>query len=824
MKYDVKGMSCAACVSHVEKAVCKVEGVQSVEVSLLTNSMEVQGECNIEDVINSVKKAGYEAMPVGSGINEKNDNDRNLAESEVSKLIKRLLTSAIFLILIMYITMGHNMLGFRLPILLNDNYIGLAITQMLLAIIVMMINSAFFKSGTRAILNKTPNMDTLVTLGSVVSFLWSLYVTYNMTYMIALGKENDMLMDMYHNNLYFETAAMIPTLITVGKLLEAISKGKTTDAIKELMKMNPKKANVLRNGKEVILPISEVVTDDICIVKSGEVIPADGIIVEGSCVVDESALTGESIPVDKSKGDSVSSATMNLSGYIKMKAKKVGDDTAFSKIIQMVTKAASTKPPIAKIADKVSSVFVPSVISIAVIVFIIWILNGKDMVFALERAISVLVVSCPCALGLATPVAIMAGNGKGARGGILFKSSDIIENAGKTKVIALDKTGTITKGKPEVSEIYAVNDENELMKLAYSLEIKSEHPLAKAIVTKGEEMGIEALETNEFTVEAGNGIRAVIDKDNIYAGSFYYVKRFSDISEDAVKIADNMADKGMTPVYLIKNNKLLGIIGIADVLKEDSIEAVSLLKKMNMEVVMITGDNERTASYIAKQAGIDKVYANVLPEGKQDAIKELKKTGKVTMVGDGINDAVALTVADTGIAIGCGTDVAIESAGIVLVNSNLTDAYDAIRLSKAILRNIYENLFWAFAYNIILIPMAAGLYKNIHMNPMWGAAAMSISSFTVCMNALRLNMFRYTKKNNQITDIIQEKSEVKTMTKKVKIEGMMCSHCENSVNKALLAIDGIENCEASHENNEAVITLSKEVDEESIKNAIEEKD
>lgn len=831
-KYTVTGMTCAACQSHVEKAVSKLENVDSVTVSLLTNSMQVEGSASSKEIIHAVEEAGYGASLMGAK-SEVSNEEEALEDHETPKLVKRLIQSVVWLVLLMYITMGHNMWGWPVPSFLTHNHLGLALTQMLITLIVLYINRAFFVSGFKSLRHGTGNMDTLIALGSSVSFLWSLYVFYELTVMVTNGSSNMELMDLYHNGLYFETAAMIPALITVGKTLESLSKGRTTDALKSLMKMAPKTATVLKDNKEVTVNIEDVQIGDVFIVRPGEAIPVDGEVMEGSSAVDESALTGESIPVDKEVGSFISAATINQSGFIKAKAKRVGKDTTFSQIIQMVSDAAGTKAPIARIADKVSAIFVPAVITIAIIVFIGWLIAGKDFVFAMERAVSVLVISCPCALGLATPVAIMVGNGLAAKNGILFKTSVALENTGKTQIVALDKTGTITEGKPVVTDIIGVSvHENELLKYAYALESKSEHPLAKAIVSKALEEKVELLEVNDFKALSGNGVEGTVGKEKVIGGSLKYISSFLNVDQLKEK-SDALANVGKTPLFFAKGNELLGMIAVADVMKEDSHEAIKQLQGLGIEVVMLTGDNEKTATAIGKQAGVDHVVAGVLPNEKENVIQQLQKRGKVMMVGDGINDAPALTRSDIGVAIGAGTDVAIDSADIVLMNSKLSDVASSIRLSKATLRNIYENLFWAFGYNIILIPMAAGLYPGIEMNPMWGAAAMSLSSFSVCMNALRLNLFKIhnSSKDKPVKPKalpyeeikLENKGETK-MKETVKIEGMMCSHCEATVKKALEAIDGIESAEVSHESGTAIIDLSKEVDEAVIKEAVEAKD
>ena len=827
-QYIVTGMTCAACQAHVEKAVGELKDVDSVSVSLLTNSMRVEGNADPGEVIQAVEKAGYGAHVQGEEKHSSNDLEEALVDHETPKLKKRLLHSVIWLMILMYITMGHNMLSWPVPAFLNHNYLGLALTQMLICLVVMYINRAFFISGFKSLVHGSPNMDTLVALGSSVSFAWSLYVLYQLTCMITNGAANMELMPLYHSELYFESAAMIPALITVGKTLESISKGKTTDALKSLMKLAPKKANIERNGEIVKVDIAEVQVGDIFVVKPAEAIPVDGIVLSGNSAVDESSLTGESIPVDKSEGDHVSAATMNQSGYLRAKATKVGKDTTFSEIIQMVSDASSTKAPIARIADKVSGIFVPCVIVISIVVMIGWLLAGRDLSYALERAISVLVISCPCALGLATPVAIMVGNGAGAKNGILFKTSEALENAGHIQIVALDKTGTITEGKPVVKDILPAENEyyDELLKVACSLENKSEHPLAKAINTYGKEHAVQIEETTDFKALQGNGVQAMMHGKCIVGGSKKYMETKTSL-KDVSSVYNQVTQEGKTPLFFMEDDVYLGMITVADPIKKDSQEAIRQLENMGIEVVMITGDNEATANAIAHQAGVQKVYASVLPSQKEAVIQKLKKRGKTAMVGDGINDAPALVRADIGVAIGAGTDVAIDSADIVLMNSKLSDVVSMIRLSKGTLRNIHENLFWAFAYNALLIPMAAGLYPSIQMNPMWGAAAMSLSSFTVCMNALRLNMLNIhdSKKDRPIRHKAKQESEgEKEMKKTMKIEGMMCSHCEASVKKALEAIDGVESAEVSHEAGTAIVTMSKEVSNDVLKNAVEAKD
>ncbi len=823
-QFNVSGMSCAACSSRVEKAVSGVNGVNSCSVSLLTNSMAVEGSASDADIIAAVEKAGYTAS------RKKTKNGKKTAESEdllkdkeTPVLKKRLFASLGFLIILMYFSMGHMMWNFPVPEALAENHVAMGLLQMILAAIIMIINQKFFINGFKGLLHKAPNMDTLVALGSGASFLWSTYVLFKMTEAQTAG--NHAAVTEYMHEFYFESAAMILTLITVGKMLEARSKGKTTDALKSLMKLAPKTATVIKDGKEASVPISQVQKGNMFSVKAGESIPVDGIILEGSASIDESALTGESIPVDKTAGDAVSAATISKSGHILCEATRVGEDTTLSQIIRMVSDAAATKAPIAKIADKVSGVFVPVVITIAVIATIIWLLVGESFGFALARGISVLVISCPCALGLATPVAIMVGNGIGAKNGILFKTAVSLEETGRINIVALDKTGTITKGEPNVTDIIPDGiDENELIRLAYSLEIKSEHPLAKAVVTKATELNSAAYETTDFKNFAGNGLQAEIGDDIIIGGSLKFITEKATVSKNLNQKAQELAENGKTPMLFAKNGKAVGIIAVADIIKEDSPEAIKQLQNMGIRVVMLTGDNEKTAKAIGKAAGVDEVIAGVLPDGKENVIRSLKKHGKVAMVGDGINDAPALTSADTGIAIGAGTDVAIDAADIVLMKSRLTDVAAAIRLSRATLRNIHQNLFWAFIYNIIGIPLAAGAFiplLGLGLNPMFGAAAMSLSSFCVVSNALRLNFAKiHSAKHDK--KIKQKFKETKSMEKTMKIEGMMCPHCEARVKKVLEALPEVENADVSHENDCAVVTLNAPVSDDALKSVIEE--
>ena len=818
-QYTVTGMSCAACQARVEKAVNAVDGVESCAVSLLTNSMGVEGTADPKAIIKAVENAGYGASLKGAKAAVSTDDDP-LADRETPKLKRRLLLSMGFLAILMYVSMGHNMAGFPVPGFLEHNHIGLALTQLLLAVAVMIINHKFFTSGYSSLFHGAPNMDTLVALGSTASFAWSVTVMYHMSILITRGTPNAELMELYHNELYFESAAMIPALITVGKMLEAMSKGRTTDALRSLMKLAPKTAVVERDGREQAVPIEEVQIGDVFVVKPGENIPVDGIVLEGTSAVDESALTGESIPVDKGEGDRVSAATVNQSGYLKARATRVGEDTTLSQIIRMVSDAAATKAPIARIADKVSGIFVPAVIVISLVTLAGWLMAGKDFAFALARGISVLVISCPCALGLATPVAVMVANGMGAKNGILFKTSEVLENAGKVQIVALDKTGTITSGQPQVTDLVpsAGISRERLLQLAYALEARSEHPLAKAIVREAEKEKTEKEEVTEFKALVGNGLAAVYQGRSLTGGSLKYISTLVHLTQDQLHQADTLAAQGKTPLFFALDGRLLGMIAVADVIKEDSREAISQLKNMGIEVVMITGDNARTAAAIGREAGVDTVVAGVLPEGKEKKIRELMARGRTAMVGDGINDAPSLVRADVGIAIGAGTDVAIDSADIVLMNSRLTDVAAAVRLSRAALRNIHENLFWAFFYNAICIPLAAGLFAW-KMNPMVGAAAMSLSSFTVCMNALRLNLFRLfdPRHDRKIKGALPE--EVKSMT--VPVEGMMCEHCESRVKKALEGVTNVLSATCSHADGTAVITFTKQPDEEEIRAAVE---
>ena len=837
-QYTVTGMSCAACSSRVEKAVSKVDGVTSCSVSLLTNSMGVDGSASDRAVIEAVEAAGYGAAVKGRGNDQKGAAAGSLESMESAKdalidreppkLRKRLIASVIFLIVLMYFSMGHMMWDWPLPSFFVGNHVAMGLLQLLLTIAVMVINQKFFVSGFKGLIHGAPNMDTLVALGSAASFGYSVYVLFAMTDAQVKG-DMDAVMS-YMHEFYFESAAMILTLITVGKMLESHSKGKTTDALKSLMKLAPKTATLIRDEKEVVVSIDDVKSGDIFVVRPGENVPVDGIVLDGNSAVNESALTGESIPVDKAAGDKVSAATLNQSGFIRCRATRVGEDTTLSQIIQMVSDAAATKAPIAKIADKVSGVFVPAVITIAVVTVIGWLLAGKTAGFALARGISVLVISCPCALGLATPVAIMVGNGKGAKSGILFKTAASLEAAGRTQIIALDKTGTITSGEPVVTDIIPADpsvSDNELLKFAAAVEEKSEHPLARAIIRKANVEKIEPEEVTDFSAVVGNGLKGVLRGNEIAAGNLKFIEKTAEISDDIRKIADELSKEGKTPLFFAESGSLLGIIAVADTIKEDSAQAVKQLRNMGIKVVMLTGDNEQTAKAIGKQAGVDEVIAGVLPDGKESVIRNLKRHGKTAMVGDGINDAPALTRADTGIAIGAGTDVAIDAADVVLVKSRLIDVPAAIRLSRATLTNIHENLFWAFFYNVIGIPLAAGLWYPLlgwKLNPMFGAAAMSLSSFCVVTNALRLNLCKvYDSKRDKKIKQIKE-SEEKNMTKTLNVEGMMCGHCEARVKKALEALDAVDEAVVSHTDGTAVVTLNAEVSDDLLKETVEAQD
>lgn len=869
-QYAVTGMSCAACSAHVEKAVCKVPGVTGVTVSLLTNSMSVEGTASSGDIIDAVTKAGYGAAIKGAGNKESMETGSNpLEDKETPVIRKRFIISLCFLLPLMYVSMGHMMWGWPMPERLADNHVAMGLIQLLFTVVIMVINQKFFISGFAGLRHGSPNMDTLVALGAGASFIYSTYKLFAMTDAQLQGK-SELVMTHMHD-FYFESAAMILTLITLGKMLEAFSKGKTTNALKSLMDLAPKTAVVVRDKEEITIPVDRVVKGDIFVVRPGESIPVDGVIIEGNSAVDESALTGESIPVDKGKGDFVSAATINQSGFIRCEASRVGEDTTLSQIIQMVSDAAATKAPIAKVADKVSGVFVPVVIGIAFVTIIVWLLAGEGIGFALARGISVLVISCPCALGLATPVAIMVGNGMGAKHGILFKNAVSLEETGKIEVIALDKTGTITSGQPKVTDILPVLENTEsakekLMRLAYALESKSEHPLARAVIAYGDEKGLKEEGADNFSAIPGNGLTGTLKGKELAGGNLNFIKTKAEVSEEMEKQAEALSGQGKTPLFFAEDGKLQGIIAVADTMKEDSREAISQLKNMGIRVVMLTGDNERTAQAIGEQAGVDEVIAGVLPDGKEAVIRQLSKkevseggkkenSRKIAMVGDGINDAPALTRADIGIAIGAGTDVAIEAADIVLMKSSLMDVPAAIRLSRASLRNIHENLFWAFIYNIIGIPLAAGIWYplfGLKLNPMFGAAAMSLSSFCVVTNALRLNLFdlRSTKRDkkrakkgkpevnlkeehvNQIeqqenvnkNQKINERKEVNNMEKTMKINGMMCGHCEASVKKALEGLPEVKEAAVSHEAGTAVLTLNAPVADDVLKKAVTDLD
>ena len=837
-QYSVTGMSCTACSARVEKAVSKVPGVTACSVSLLTNSMGVEGTASPQEIIQAVERAGYGASQKGGEAKPPTtaEAEEALVDHETPILRRRLIASLIFLVILMYFSMGHMMWGWPLPSFYEGNHVAMGLTQMLLTIIVMVINQKFFISGFTSLFHRAPNMDALVALGATAAFGYSTYALFAMTAAQVAGDLAGVMK--YMMDFYFESAAMILTLITVGKMLEARAKGKTTDALKGLMKLAPKTATLLRDGQEVKVPIEQVQSGDIFVVRPGENIPVDGVVEEGSSAVNESALTGESIPVDKAAGDSVSAATLNQSGFLRCRATRVGEDTTLSQIIQMVSDAAATKAPIAKIADKVSGVFVPVVITIAVVTTAVWLLLGYDVGFSLARGISVLVISCPCALGLATPVAIMVGNGIGAKNGILFKNAVSLENAGRTQIVALDKTGTITAGEPKVTDVLPASDvkEKDLLYLAVSLEQKSEHPLARAVLQCGEEKQITPGEVTDFQVLAGNGLVASCKGKILYGGNYEFISRKLTVPKQMQEAAENLAQAGKTPLFFAQGKQLLGIIAVADVIKEDSPQAIQELRNMGIQVVMLTGDNERTAQTIAKQAGVDHVVAGVLPDGKEAVIRKLKEHGKVAMVGDGINDAPALTRADLGIAIGAGTDVAIDAADVVLMKSRLSDVPAAIRLSRVTLRNIHQNLFWAFIYNAIGIPLAAGVFipLGLTLNPMFGAAAMSLSSFCVVTNALRLNLFKLhdasrDKKRDLVsisleTAKIQPKKEQEIMEKTLTIEGMMCTHCEARVKKALEALENVTQAQVSHEKGTAVVTLSADVPNDTLKQAVEAQD
>lgn len=833
-QYQVTGMSCAACSARVEKAVSQVPGVTSCSVSLLTNSMGVEGTCSPAEVIAAVEAAGYGASQKGQHDSQAagsslSDAEESLKDHETPRMKRRLIASLCFLLPLMYLSMGHMMWNWPLPSFLDRNPVGLGLVQLLLTTAVMVINQKFFISGLKGLLHRAPNMDTLVALGSGASYVYSLYALFAMTDAQARG-DMEAVMTWMHD-FYFESAAMILTLITVGKMLEARSKGRTTDALKSLLRLAPKTAVVIRDGAEQTVGVEQVRKGDVFIVRPGENIPVDGIVLEGISAVNESALTGESIPVDKKPGDSVSAATLNQSGYLQCEASRVGEDTTLSQIIQMVSDAAATKAPIAKVADRVSGIFVPAVIGIAVVTLAVWLLAGQTGGYALARAISVLVISCPCALGLATPVAIMVGNGMGARNGIMFKTAVSLEETGKTQIVALDKTGTITKGEPKVTDLLPADGitDRELLRTACALEKKSEHPLARAVLEKaGEDASLEVPDAEEFQALPGSGLSGRVDGDLVYAGSLKFISQNSSVPDGMRASAEALAAEGKTPLLFSRAGTLLGIIAVADVIKEDSPQAIKELQNMGIRVVMLTGDNERTARAIGAQAGVDEVIAGVLPDGKESVIRSLKKQGKVAMVGDGINDAPALTRADMGIAIGAGTDIAIDAADVVLMKSRLSDVPAAIRLSRAALKNIHENLFWAFFYNVIGIPLAAGVWIPLfgwQLNPMFGAAAMSLSSFCVVSNALRLNWFKmYDTSKDKKIKIKNKNKEETTMTKTMKIEGMMCGHCEATVKKALEALAQVDTAEVSHETGTAVVTLNSDVSNDTLKQAVEAKD
>ncbi len=830
-QYTVTGMSCAACSARVEKAVSKVPGVTACSVSLLTNSMGVEGTATPQVIIAAVQAAGYGASEKGAeAAVSPSEAEKQLEDHDTPALKRRLIWSLGFLIVLMYFSMGHMMWGWPLPAFYNDNHVAMGLTQLLLTAVVMVINQRFFVSGFKSLWHRAPNMDTLVALGATAAFGYSTYALFAMTGAQVRG-DMDAVMT-YMMDFYFESAAMILTLITVGKMLEARSKGKTTDALKGLMRLSPKTANVLRGDSEQTVPIAQVRVGDIFVVRPGENIPVDGMVIEGGSAVNESALTGESIPVDKAAGDSVSAATLNQSGFLKCRATRVGEDTTLSQIIRMVSDAAATKAPIAKIADKVSGVFVPTVIAIAAVTTLVWLLLGKGVGYALARGISVLVISCPCALGLATPVAIMVGNGLGAKNGILFKTAASLEEAGRIQIVALDKTGTITAGEPRVTDILPAEgvSADELMRLAYLLERKSEHPLARAILSRAEEQGMQPEEVADFAIQPGNGLSAVWQKHTLRGGNIDFISGAAHVPDSLRAQAEKLAENGKTPLYFSRDDQALGVIAVADVIKEDSPQAVRELQGMGVHVVMLTGDNERTARAIGAQAGVDQVIAGVLPDGKEAVIRKLKQHGKVAMVGDGINDAPALTRADVGVAIGAGTDVAIDAADVVLMKSRLSDVPAAIRLSRATLRNIHENLFWAFFYNTIGIPLASGVFipLGLTLNPMFGAAAMSLSSFCVVTNALRLNLFklRDASRDHKIRqkDTDFTVSAPGAMRKTLHIEGMMCPHCEMRVKQALEAVPGVSEATASHEKGTAVVTLSAQVDNDALRAAVEAQD
>ena len=830
-QYTVNGMSCAACTARVEKAVSGVKGVTSCSVSLLTNSMSIEGTADSKEIIEAVRNAGYTASlkKDNSKQNSQSYSDEDaLKDRETPVLKKRLIASLGFLIVLMYVSMGHMMWGWPLPSFFDNNHIAMGLLQLLLTVAIMVINQEFFISGFKSLWHRAPNMDTLVALGATAAFGYSTFALFAMTDAQVKGNADAVMS--YMHEFYFESAAMILALITLGKMLEARSKGKTTDALKGLMRLAPKTATVYREGTEIIIPIEQVAKGDTFVVRPGESIPVDGIILEGNSAVDESSLTGESIPVDKTVGSTVSAGTINQSGFIRCEATRVGEDTTLSQIIQMVSDAAATKAPIAKVADRVSGIFVPTVIVIAVITVIAWLIAGQTVGFALARGISVLVISCPCALGLATPVAIMVGNGMGAKNGILFKTAVSLEKTGKTQIVALDKTGTITKGEPTVTDMIPVGiSEKELLSVAYALEKKSEHPLARAINQRAEQEDLTVGDAEQFKALSGNGLTANLNGDALLGGSYKFISEQISVPSEIKEKSERLSEEGKTPLFFARNGELCGIIAVADTIKDDSPQAIKEMQNMGIYVAMLTGDNERTAKAIGAKAGVDEVIAGVLPDGKESVIRELQNKGNVVMVGDGINDAPALTRADVGIAIGAGADVAVDAADVVLMKSRLSDVPAAIRLSRATLRNIHENLFWAFIYNIIGIPLAAGVFINIlgwRLNPMFAAAAMSLSSFCVVTNALRLNLFKMydSKRDHKIKNILKTttEKETKTMEKTLKIEGMMCGHCEMHVKKALEALDGVTNAEVSHKAGTAVVTMEKEITNDVLKQAVED--
>lgn len=821
-KYDIKGMSCASCSARVEKAVKGVEGVEECSVNLLTNSMTVKGSASPETIIDAVEKAGYGAELSGNNKTAKKEKDIS-NKAETKGLILRLISSVVLLLVLMYFSMGAMMWNFPVPKVF-ESCISQGVIQLVLCLVILFINRKFFINGIKGVIHKSPNMDTLVALGSGVSFGYSLYALFAMIYLYTSG--NTMGAMAYMDEFYFESSAMIVTLITIGKTLESYSKGKTTDAIKSLMALTPPTATLLKNGEEIVTPVEDVVANDEFVLRSGASVPVDGIILSGNGAIDESALTGESVPVDKTEGDKVSQGTIVKSGYLVCRATKVGEDTALSQIIKMVSDANASKAPISKIADKVSGVFVPVVLAIALITTIIWLALGKGAGFALARGITVLVISCPCSLGLATPVAIMVGSGKGAKNGILFKTAESLENIGKVDIVVMDKTGTITKGEPSVTDYYTENgiDKNDLLKYAYSLEFMSEHPLSKAIVDEAQKNNLQKSDVENFAVIPGKGLSGEIDGSIVRAGSKSFIEEYVELSENAISSVENLSAQGKTPLLFAKDSELLGIIAVADTVKEDSIQTIRELRNMGIKVIMLTGDNKNTAEAIGKQVGVDEVIAGVLPDGKEKVVRELQKQGKVAMVGDGINDAPALTSADIGLAIGQGTDVAIDSADVVLSASKMTAVSGAVRLGRRTLVNIYENLFWAFIYNVIGIPLAAGLFTSWfgwELNPMFGAMAMSLSSFCVVMNALRLNFVKVFDPKHDRKKIKKNKKENSIMVKTMKIEGMMCNHCVASVTKALSAVKGVENVEITLENGQAIVTAKESVSEKALKNAVE---